>query len=514
MNNFLYRILEYLEPDSSKWDQWLQPTELAEISSSKCILQFIQEIEEARVKNMKILVAGDYDCDGIMATAILVQGLRRIGVETGFYIPNRIKEGYGLSKQTVHLAYQKGYELIVTVDNGVKAFDALSYAKELNIKTIVTDHHTLDEAVLCDVLVHPDLMEPCFSNLSGAGIAYECIRALGADTEYELMLACIASIGDVMPVYGQTRALIQEGVRLLNQTKDKHLFSLANDAILNETSIAFQIVPKINAIGRLSNLANVNNAVRYLLSQDDLDIRRFQSQLNHINDLRKQMSSQMKEIALHKCMYQDDVLLVCDPSFHEGIIGLVAGALCSQFEKPVIIMAKNPEGYKASMRAPDGFNCMDFLKGFDEYRAFGGHENAAGFSLDIHSYDSFVSFIKKRGKSYAWQLSPSDTMLIEPEDITIENVLSLDALRPFGPGFSFPDFELKQIEIKSVFDFSNGKHRRFTLKNGLGCLKFNLDRSEKTRSVNDIAGFVGKPQVSYYRGSRQVSFLIDRIVYK
>lgn len=514
LTTFSEKVLRYLEPDESRWSYWLEKQELQSVSEATCIHTFVDRIQNAREQNKKVIVCGDYDCDGILATTIMVDGLQKYGLEVGFYIPDRIKEGYGLNCNTVSLAHKKGYELLVTVDNGVKAHDALSFAKESGMETIVTDHHRIEEEICCDVLVHPSKMEESFSTLCGAAVAYECIRALGVDTPYHLILASIASVGDVMPVTHQTRALIQNGLQLLNTSKEKHTYILANDGVLNETSVGFQIVPKLNAIGRLSNMANVNNAVRYFLNQDEREIRRFYDQIVHVNDLRKQISTKMTECALRKCTPQDPVLLVCDPSFHEGIIGLVAGSLCSQFQKPAIVMAQNTDSYKASMRSPEGFDCMDFLSGFDDFRALGGHTQAAGFSLDLQSFPAFVKYVKEAGATFDWTPLKKNTLHIEPEDITTQSVQSLDALRPFGPGFQLPAFEISPVNIKSVYDLSNGKHQRFTLQSGLQCLCFNISAADKAKSVNSIRGFVGSPQINYYRGSKRVSFIIDQILYK
>ena len=508
------QILSFLESDPSKWEYWTTKQPLAPVSNASCMHQFLKKMQDAKNQHKKILVAGDYDCDGILATTIMVDGLTKMGIETGFYIPDRIKEGYGLHEETVTLAHQKGYQIIITVDNGVKAQTALKLARSYGMETIVTDHHCLEGDVNCDLLIHPDLLESEFSTLCGAGVAYESIRMLAVDTDYHLILAAIASIGDVMKVTGQTRALIQNGLTILNASKEKHCSLLADDPILNEVSVGFQIVPKLNAIGRLSNLANVNNAVRYFLNQEDQKIRSFHLQITHLNDLRKKISNQMKETALSKCVSSEPVIIVQDPSFHEGIIGLVAGSLCSQFQKPVIIFAKNPEGYKASMRSPEGFNCMEFLNGFDDYDALGGHDQAAGFSLHLHAYDSFVDFVREKINTYSWQLEKKPTLCVQPEELTVSSLEDLDHLRPFGPGFSFPAIEVDATQIKSFYDFSNGKHRRYTLDSGLTCLYFNIPKSEQNKSINAIRAFVGQPQMNYYRGTKRVNFVIDRILYK
>lgn len=507
------KVLEFLEPDSSKWEYWTQFQTLACVSKSTCMERFKERILKACQNQEKIIVAGDYDCDGISATTIMVSGLRKLGLTCGFYIPDRIKEGYGLSKAVVSLAHKKGYSLIITVDNGIKSKEALELAKQLDMDVIVTDHHTMDEKVNCQIVVHPSLMEPCFSTLCGAGVAYECMRVLEVNDDYHLQLAGLASISDMMVVKGQTRALIQHALKLMNQTHEKHVFSLATDRVLNETSIGFQVVPKLNAIGRLSNLANANNVVRYFLSEEDATIYALGQQIAQINTIRKQMSDQMQKKAMIKCNRKEDILLVEDVSFHEGIIGLVAGAMCSQFNKPCIVLAKNEQGYKASMRSPEGFNCMEFLKPYEYFTAFGGHENAAGFSLNLNEFESFNTFIHQRIKEYSYTLKKRKTLVIDDEELSLATIQSLDVLRPFGPGFQFPSFEIIHPKIKSLYDFQNHKHRKYTLESGLQCMRFNQSEEEYKKSVNAIHSFVGSVQINQYQGRKQANFVIDEIVY-
>ncbi|MBP3853488.1 MAG: DHH family phosphoesterase, partial [Erysipelotrichaceae bacterium] len=440
-SNLVKKVLSQREPDPSKWEQWTQPNQLAPVSESACIQTFVSMCEEIKHNHEKVLVAGDYDCDGILATTIMVKGLRSFGIECGFYLPDRIVEGYGLSKATVQSAHSKGYSMIITVDNGVTAFEALQQAHEYGIKTIVTDHHKIDREVLCDCLVHPSKMEETFFSLCGAGVAYECIRALGLDTDYLLELAAVAGIGDVMIVKGQTRAHIQQGLALLEKNRETHICSLLDSGIINEENIAFQVVPKLNAVGRLSNLANVNNVVRYFLSEDYREISSYKNQIVNINNQRKQLSQEMVNFAQSKIKEHDPLIVIADASFHEGIIGLVAGSVCNQYQKPAIIMCKNRDGYKASMRSVNGFDCMEFLKEYPHFVQLGGHAQAAGFFLNLQDYESFIEYLKERIRTYQWEPEVYSSISVKAEELTVEEIKSLDLLRPFGPGFEKPLFE-------------------------------------------------------------------------
>ncbi|MDX8417461.1 single-stranded-DNA-specific exonuclease RecJ [Absicoccus intestinalis] len=511
MENLAQKVLQFIVSNPKEWDYWTHTQRLAPVSQAPSIQSFVDFISTH--KDEKIFVGGDYDCDGILATTIMVHGLRRYGIEVGYYIPDRIREGYGLHPQTVQKAHAKGYTTIITVDNGVKAIDALEKAKSYGMTTIVTDHHEIENPVPCDLLVHPTNMEPVFSTLCGAGVAFECIRALGLATGYDLELAAIASIGDVMIVKGQTRAIIQQGLKRLNEKAESHISPLANDRQLNEVNVGFQIVPKLNAVGRLSNLGNVNTVVRYFLCSDRSQLFTFQQQINQLNDRRKDLSMQMVNHAKAKCALQEEVLLVSDASYHEGIIGLVAGNLCNAYHKPAIVMTKNQEGYKASMRSPEGFNCMAFLKDFPSYATFGGHAQAAGFSLSPQDYTLFKKYIHDRIQTFQWEEPHLETLSVLPEELSLSAIQSLDQLRPFGPGFVCPSFELIHPEIQSMFPIQNGKHVRYILRNGLECMNFNQTEQEKQKSVNQIYSFVGQVQINQFRGQRKPSFIIETINY-
>lgn len=512
LSSLCEKVLSFIEPDTSKWNEWIERKDFYPPSQSEDMNEFIEIIEQVKKEKTKVLVAGDYDCDGIMATTIMVDGLKRYGIDVGFYIPDRIKEGYGLSVNTVNLAYKKGYKTIITVDNGVKAFDALQRATDLGICTIVTDHHTIDEFVDCDCLVHPSSMEEHFSSLCGAGVAYECMRALHLDTEFHLMCACVASIGDVMAVTNQTRVIIQKGIEAINRSQEAHFMALSNDKVVNEVSIAFQIVPKLNAVGRLSNLANVNNVVRYFLSQQN--IQKFAIQIDAINSKRKEMSQSMVQEVIQKCDLEEDIFFICEEFYHEGLIGLAAGSVCTEFHKPTIVATSKEGITKASMRAPSGFNCMEFLNDFDCFETFGGHAQAAGFSFLDENLKEFKDYIYTQIESYEWHEEEKKCLTISSQELSVAEVQSLDILRPFGNGFEMPTFEIVHPSVQSIFDIQKGKHRKYTIDQGLQCMNFNQSLQDLRSKNREISSFTGSVNINMYQQRKSVNFIIDKINYE
>lgn len=513
LNKFTQKVLSAISPDEDLIDEILHPRDLYPISQSECMQAFKKRIQQALEHNEKVLIAGDYDADGIMSTTILHEGLSGLGLECGYYIPDRIQEGYGLSEKTVQMAFDKGYSLIITCDNGVKAIDALQKAKELNMSVIVTDHHILPETVDCEVLVHPDLLEPCFSSLCGAGVAFECMRALDVNRDDFVEYAAIASIADCMRVGGQTRSIIQKGMTLMNEKGNIHFDPFITRHPINERDAAFQIAPKINAVGRLSNLANVNTFVRYMECKSLEQVSAYAQSVNQINNKRKELSSWVygKSQVLINPMHS--VLFAADEQFPEGIIGLAAGNLCSQYAKPAIVGKITDEGIKCSMRAPKGFNCVEFLADFDGFLQHGGHEQAAGMTIDPNRYQDFKKYLIDKGHTYKWQAQEETLVEIEADEINIENVRSLDAFRPFGQGFELPRFILRDPQIIRSFDISQGAHRKFMFSNGVEAVYFNQSQQDAHTPFDQIEALIGTMNLSTYRREK-AEFLIDEIIYK
>ena len=513
LSKFIQKVLSAISPDEDLIDEILHPRDLYQVSQSECIQSFKQRIQQALDQKEKVLIAGDYDCDGIMSTTILHEGLSQLGLECGYYIPDRIQEGYGLSEKTVQMAYDKGYSLIITCDNGVKAKDALQKAKELKMSVIVTDHHILPETVECEVLVHPDLLEPCFSSLCGAGVAFECMRALNVISDEFVEYAAIASIADCMRVGGQTRSIIQKGLALMNEKGNIHFDPFITRHPINERDAAFQIAPKINAVGRLSNIANVNTFVRYMECQSAPQVAAYAQSVNQINNKRKELSNFVYGKAQVLINPMHSVLFAADEQFPEGIIGLAAGNLCSQYGKPAIVGTINPDGIKCSMRAPKGFNCVEFLADFDGFLQHGGHEQAAGMTVDPTRYEDFKAYLIEKGHHYKWQAQEETLVEIEPDEINVDNVRSLDAFRPFGQGFELPRFILRDPLIIRSFDLSQGVHRKFVFANGVEAIHFNQSQQDAHTPFEQIEALIGTVNLSSYRREK-AEFLIDEIIYK
>ena len=410
----------------------------------------IEEVlKEAKINNRKVFVFGDYDCDGICATTLLVKVLSKLGIQNGYYIPNRFTEGYGLNIDRVMQAYEKGYEILITVDNGVSAHEALKYAKSVGMTVIVTDHHVIGEEVECDILCHPSLFEEDYQYLCGSGVVYVLADYLGLADEEMTELAMIATIGDVMELKGFNIQLVNEGLAVLNNHGSKSIDILSNNLRYpcDETDVGFRIVPKINSIGRLADMANANQAVRFLLAEDVTEIMALAEQINRLNDLRKEMTNQQYQKVSESCDKDEDFIIVVDESLHEGIVGILAGKLCDSLNKPCIVFTESGGLLKGSGRSIPSVDIFEVVSGFkDNCVALGGHPQACGISIEKDKLADFKQYLKDNYQAVDY-VPVKKCIEVTNEDLTRENIDEVFSYGPYGQGRQMPILRLNQGPI-------------------------------------------------------------------
>lgn len=492
-----------------------------ETTLSECDDEILNKIEarliQAKVKGEKVFISGDYDCDGICATTIIKDTLDLYGITAGFYIPNRFNEGYGMSRSIVESAHKSGYTLIITVDNGVAASDALAYAHELGIDVIVSDHHVISNPVTCVALLHPTLLKENFQSMCGAAMALLISRKLIGENDRHTMLAAVATIGDMMPLWHENRILVRKGLQLLNTIGYRPLQLLLEreGASWDETLISFQIVPKFNVIGRLADRANVNNMVRYLLATNLVEQENFAMQIKALNNLRKTMSDSMSAIAFSK-LNDDAFNIVEDPSFHEGIVGLIAGKILSETNKPTCILTETETSYKGSIRSNPGFDVHDFFQDFsDLLLRFGGHGQAAGIEILKENYEAFVLRVQTKMKGIILDESANAQEVIPLEhcDITLSGLKEVLGLKPFGQGFSNPEFEISDIPVLKTQTVGKSKYPKWSCKiNGynIEAISFKLNGMKIEKTLNSLH-VIGTLNLNQFAGKETIQILISSL---
>ena len=475
----------------------LDPSDQLTVSTCEALDKVCRRIMEAGKNREKVFIAGDYDADGICSTAIMKDILDRLGIENGYYIPDRFKEGYGLSSAIVSLAEKKGYRLIITVDNGVKCFESIQLAKSLGMDVIVTDHHQIEEPVPGDLLLHPDVMEDRYAYLSGAGVVLEISRALLGSVPSHTALACIALIGDVMPLWKETRKIVRRGMIELEHGALPAVSALLKDpGSVDVTAVSFQIVPKLNSVGRMDDQSNVNTLVPFLLCSDPVRIAKYAKQLESVNNARRRRSDAMVKKAL--TLEADDPFpIVFDESFFEGVNGLAAGKLARQWHKPVLVFARHDQLLKGSGRSIAGFDMYSFFAGFDELEQFGGHTGAVGLSVREDRFSAFCDHVQARMKETALPSEVKDpAFLIDDSHLNIEEIMEFESLRPY-PRELVTHAAIRKPLLQKVNAYDRVIRYHFTNETGgYDGIQFTSSRTEPER---EIRWLIGTPGINRFR---------------
>ncbi len=424
-------------------------------SPKKKVLQ--QESFTSFLKNAEnLMIAGDYDADGVMATSIAAKLAEKMDIAYGYYIPNRLKEGYGLSEKTVSMAHERGYTDLLLVDNGVKAQKALQKALDYGMRVAVVDHHLIEDELSEEILwYHPELIEdPYFKDMSAAGLLYALAESMGLEDPYLASLAAVATVADVMPLWGKNREIVRTGLDALNRYRFAQFEYLVNARYLKYYTaevIAFQISPKINAMGRLSDIANINTAVRYFLSQNPQVIKDFSKQVLSLNNQRKEMSKEQEEIAL-SLMSDDPVQVIVHPSFHEGLLGIIANKVSEKSQKPSILLKPYETMYKGSARSMSHSLSELFSFVSDEHFVQkGGHDFAYGMTVKKDALAHLKQDLNKAISKVTLMEERQDALLINAEWLKPEALEELRFFEPFGEAFQLPNLEIPLTESFRVY---------------------------------------------------------------
>ncbi|MEG0569752.1 MAG: DHH family phosphoesterase, partial [Erysipelotrichales bacterium] len=341
--------------------------------------QAIELIDKHINNNAKIVIMGDYDCDGVLATSILVKAFKDKGVDVGYYIPNRIVDGYGLNQNIVQQFIDKDYDLIITVDNGINALDAVQLALDNGIDVLVSDHHAIEEDMQDNRAIY---VHPAYSNLdyyiSGGVVAYYiAIALLNRDDSYLHALAAITLISDVMPLEKGNRIFLRKALANMQANDYLPIKSLAT-GFIDSGMIGTIIAPKINSLGRLPDLYNPNKLVRYFCSDNANEIKSFAKEIEACNNHRKDMTAQYFA-SYSEVVPSNNFVMIEEENLHEGLIGLLASRFANQYNCVCLVATQNGDTFKGSVRSIDGINAYEVFKKHSAlFDKFGGHAQAMG----------------------------------------------------------------------------------------------------------------------------------------
>lgn len=484
------------------------------------------------VDNMeKIAVYGDYDADGVTSTAMLYSYLETRGADVIFYIPQREGEGYGMNMGAVEYLKEQGVSLIVTVDNGISSVQEVARANELGIDVVVTDHHRpqeiLPDAVAVVDAYRPDDTSP-YKHFSGVGIAFKLLMALedGAGDVEDLLeaysdLAAIGTIGDIVPLTGENRTLIRAGLERLSQSDRPGVQALLENAgiagkALTSTNVAFTLVPRINATGRMGA---PERAVRLLISGYEEEAEVLSEEICADNEERRRVEAEIAEAAFAdieaKGYMKDRVVVVDGENWHHGVIGIVASRVTERCGKPCMIISRGETEAKGSGRSIEGFSLFEAICACgDLLIKFGGHPMAAGITLKPENIEAFRRRINQYAAEHFPQM-PTQTVTLDcklnPAALSVSMAQSLTQLEPFGNGNPQPVFGLFNMELSNVTPVGGGGHLRLTLeKNGavITAMRFNTKPEELPYHIGDKIDLAVQLEAREFRGQPSLTVIV------
>lgn len=492
-------------------------------------------LEEAVTAGERIAVYGDYDVDGITATSILIRYLRGRGADCRYYIPDRINEGYGLNECAITALRADGCTLLVTVDSGITAVQEIEHARSLGIRVIITDHHECKETLpRAEAVVNPrrpDSVYP-FRELAGVGVAFKLICAMERERPVEALLdeyadvVALGTIADVMPVTGENRVIITEGLRRLRHTGNIGLQTLMqklglDSKPLTANSVSFVLAPRINAAGRMGE---ADCTARLMLTDDCREACALSEHLCDLNRRRQEEENAiyegiLEELERDPSLAAGKIIVLWGEGWHTGVIGIVSSRLTDRYGVPCVLISMNGDSGKGSGRSIKGFNLYNALsESADLLERFGGHELAVGLSIQRENLEALRRRLEQFAERCALE-EPLEPCLnidcaVEPGDLTLGEVRSLSVLEPFGMGNPMPLFALRNARIEEVTPISHDRHVKLLFsKNGspFAGFVFGMGARSCPFVTGDEVDLVFSAEINYYKGRESVQLVVKDI---
>ncbi len=509
------RLLNYYQIDESTYLEMNKEVTIDNFAmghSFKDMDKAVALVKDAIANKDKIFIYGDYDADGIMSTSIIVKSLLKLGVIPEFYIPNRYNDGYGLTMKKSEEVVSKGVKLVITVDNGVSAFEPIAYLKEQGVKVLVLDHHTIQgEVPNADAIIHPTYSGFGEITSSAGFVSFMFSWALlGYFDMYLSFLGAISVISDMMPLRDYNRSFFRLAIKNYKTNKYPNIELLSEGNPFDENTIGMKIAPKINALGRLLDDESINYIVHYFVTEDKNKMNRLYGWIDKVNEERKIVSKEAEESL--KDFHSDKEAIVLYKDVKEGMIGLLANHLCSKEHKPTIIFTEEKGGeiLKGSSRAPEGFNVVDAFNACgDLLITAGGHALAGGCSIYKKDLDEFERRFVEYTKNNPIQEFNEETVELGLTEITEENYALIQTFSPFGEGMKAPLFMVRHLKTDSLMFSKSGEHLLTYVGQGVKITGFGISRNSVVEY--NYVDLIGKLRENTYRGTTSIELLIKDV---
>ncbi len=487
----------------------------------------VSRINRAIENYERIMVYGDYDADGVSSTALLYLYLRDRGADVQYYIPERLSEGYGMNLDAVRKIKERDVDLIITVDNGISSILEAEKIKALGMELVVTDHHRPGEILPDAVAVvdpYREDYEGVFNEWAGVGVAFKLVEALSDGDEEAINeyadLVSIGTIGDVVPLRSENRGFVKCGIEKINAAVRPGIRALREVTgmmthDMTSSNIAFTIVPRINAAGRMGS---ADRAIKLLISEDEEEARILAEEVNEANILRQQTELKIiaeaeEEIEKSGDMMYDRVLVVDGKDWHSGVIGIVAARLTEKYARPCLVIGVSDGIGKGSGRSIEGFSLFEALSEVsDTLDHFGGHTLAAGFTVD----EDKIEELRRKINEYAKTIQMPRPQLkidcrISPRYVNVDLLDEINMLEPFGAGNNQPLFAMMGMKIEKLEGLSQNKHTKLTLSKGdtkIVAMRFGVSPESLDFQVGDTVDVAAIFDKNEYMGVVKVSVIV------
>ncbi len=426
----------------------------------------VKRIKQAQKNKERVLIFGDYDVDGVTSSALLYKALTRLGIEVFNHIPHRMHDGYGLNDGISDIIEEKNVQLLITVDCGITSIDEVAALKQSGLDIIIVDHHEPSEEGLPDALAIVDpKRKDCaypFKHLAAVGLVGKLVQALfGTISQEELDLIVLGTIADVVPLRGENRIFVKEGLPGIHQTKNKGLAALINVAkikgkVFKPYFVGFILGPRINATGRMGS---AKKSLKLLLSQDVKEAHQIAQDLDVMNSDRQKLQREVVKEAL-ACVEQEinfkehKVIIIAKEGWHKGVLGIVASRLTETYSRPAIVISLEDGVGTASARSIEGFHLHEALESCSEaLENFGGHKLAAGLTIREEKIEEFRDLMNTFAQDVLEVRSLVPSVSIDCEvplsSLSLDLVDKIDSLEPYGEGNPAPVFCSRQLTVKS-----------------------------------------------------------------
>lgn len=518
--------------DPTDLEQFLSDEPYFDDAYELCDIMHAADIVNLNIdENKKIAVYGDYDCDGVTATALLYKYLKGRGADCIYYIPDRFNEGYGMNCDAVRHLKDLGVDLIITVDNGISCYDEIALANSLGMTVVVTDHHLPPERLPEAAAVVDPHRKDCpssFKSICGAEVAFKLICVMeGAEPE-ELLeryadILSVAVIADIMPLTLENRIIVKYGLKMFkNSTCLVGLRALLNVAGVNlkditASRVAFGICPRINAAGRMGK---ATRAVELLVTDDMMTALQIANEIDDDNSLRQQTEKKICDEAIINIEQNgyayDRVIVVDGEGWHHGVVGIVASRICEKYGKPAIVISRDGDNAHGSGRSFEGFSLYDAINSSSEFLLkFGGHSQAAGISLESANIDLFRKAINDYAKSieYIPPVLKLDCK-INPAALTVDLSESIKTLEPFGFENPEPLFGVFGVTLQRITTIGNNKHLKLLFTKGdntFQALLFGANTESFAYEIGDTLDLAVTVSTNYFNGNYTVNVVIKEM---